>query len=100
MSAAAGQRPQPDGGRVDAGSLDVQPSDDALAARVERECRAQGVPVGLDDPAAINAILTLLRDWTATDPEPQRRNRRQKRPLSEAPARAKRNSATSAPGVP
>lgn len=58
-------RSKPDGGSVDAGSLDA-----ALAARVERECRAQGVPVGLDDAVAIDAILSLLKDWTATDARP------------------------------
>jgi hypothetical protein len=75
-------RSKPNGGSVDASSLDA-----ALAARVERECRGQGVPVGLDDAVAIDAILSLLKDWTATDPDPKpRRNRRQKR--SQGPARA------------
>lgn len=65
MTAVPQLRSKPYGGSVDAGALDA-----ALAARVEPECRAQGVPVGLDDAIAINAILSLLKDWTATDPDP------------------------------
>ena len=81
MTAVPELRSKPNGDSVDAGSLDA-----ALAARVERECRGQGVPVGLDDAVAIDAILSLLKDWTATDPDPKpRRNRRQK--WSQGPAR-------------
>lgn len=94
MSAVPGLRSKPGGGSVDASFLG-----DALAVRVERECRAQGVSVGLDDAVAINAILTLLKDWTATDPDPKpRRRRRQER--SQGPARANGNSARNVPGVP
>jgi hypothetical protein len=33
-----------------------------VAARVERECAEQGIPVGIEDPVTIAKIMTLMRD--------------------------------------
>lgn len=41
-------------------------SDDDLAARVERECAEQGIPVGIDDPVSIAKIMTLIRAGRAS----------------------------------
>jgi hypothetical protein len=38
----------------------VGPEDD-VAARVERECAEQGIPVAIDDPVTIAKIITLVR---------------------------------------
>jgi hypothetical protein len=35
--------------------------EDDVAARVERECAEQGIPVGIDDPVSIAKIMTLIR---------------------------------------
>jgi hypothetical protein len=37
-----------------------EPEDD-VAARVERECAEQGIPVAIDDPVTIAKIITLVR---------------------------------------
>jgi hypothetical protein len=41
-------------------------SEDDVAARVERECAEQGVPVAIDDPVTIAKIMTLMRDGRAS----------------------------------
>ncbi len=41
------------------------PEDD-VAARVERECAEQGIPVAIDDPVSIAKIITLVRAGRAS----------------------------------
>jgi hypothetical protein len=43
----------------------AEPEDD-VAARVERECAEQGIPVGIDDPVSIAKIITLVRAGRAS----------------------------------
>jgi hypothetical protein len=40
--------------------------EDDIAARVERECAEQGVPVAIDDPVTIAKIMTLMWDGRAS----------------------------------
>ena len=40
--------------------------DDDIAARVERECAEQGIPVAIEDPVTIAKILTLVLDGRAS----------------------------------
>src|SRR6266702_5914884 len=40
--------------------------DDDIAARVERECAEQGIPVGIDDPVTIAKVITLVRAGRAS----------------------------------
>jgi hypothetical protein len=43
----------------------AEPEDD-VAARVERECAEQGIPVAIDDPVSIAKIITLVRAGRAS----------------------------------
>ncbi len=40
--------------------------DEGVAARVERECAEQGIPVGIDDPVTVAKIITLVRAGRAS----------------------------------
>jgi hypothetical protein len=40
--------------------------EDHVAARVERECAEQGIPVAIDDPVSIAKIITLVRAGRAS----------------------------------
>ena len=58
-------------GRADAegaahGAATLPERDEDVAARVERECAEQGIPVGIDDPVTIAKIITLVRAGRAS----------------------------------
>lgn len=42
------------------------PETDGIAARVQRECAAQGIPETLEDPAVLSRVVTLAYVGLAT----------------------------------
>jgi hypothetical protein len=52
----------------DAGSQGWTPPgcENDVAARVERECAEQGIPVAIEDPVTVAKILTLVRGGGAS----------------------------------
>jgi len=65
----------------------VGPEDD-VAARVERECAEQGIPVAIDDPVTIAKIITLVRaGYASTSATKAAKSARRDRPYGSARGR-------------